>query len=81
VKRWDRRQAITPPIPPEERPKRGLPGYHILWEAVWKHLPPVDPMLLKRIGKTDFWIVLAAWELTDVERAVLGSHMLLGRRN
>lgn len=63
-------EAIVPLIPIELRPKRGLQNYHILWEADWKEVP-IDPMLLRRIGNGDLWIVCAAWDLTEVERAVL----------
>lgn len=68
-------KAIVPHIPPDVRPKRGLENYHILWEAEWTYEPPVDPMLLRRLGKTgDIWLVVAAWDLTDVERAVMAMH-------
>jgi hypothetical protein len=68
-------EAIVPLIPPDIRPQRGLPNYHILFEAEWSRLIPVDPMLLRRIGKGDSWLVCGAWELTEVERAVLGDRM------
>lgn len=69
-----RAEAIVPHIPPDIRPKRGLANYHVLFEAEWSRMIPVDPMLLRRIGKEgDLWIVVAAWELTEVERAVLAS--------
>lgn len=70
-----RQQAVVPLIPVEHRPKRGLANYHVLFEAVWEKAPPVDPMLLRRIGKSDLWVVLAQWDLTEVERAVLKSRM------
>lgn len=63
-------RAIVPHIPVHLRPKSDLSNYHILWEADWQDVP-VDPMLLRRIGKGDAWVVLAAWDLTPVERAVL----------
>lgn len=63
-------EAIVPHIPPDVRPARGLANYHVLFEANWKDIPP-DPMLLRRIGKGDLWLVCAAWDLTEVERAVL----------
>jgi hypothetical protein len=66
-------QAALPRIPPQHRPAQSeLSKYHTLWEADWTDLPH-DPMLLKRIGK-DAWIVLAAWDLTDVEMSVLRAH-------
>lgn len=68
-------KAITPPVPAYLRPKRGLENYHILWEAEWKKIPPRDPYLLRRIGKADLWLVVAAWELTEVERAALATRI------
>jgi hypothetical protein len=73
--------AIMPHCPPDVRPKRGLQNYHVLWDAVWRPEPPRDPYLLRRIGKTgDFWLVVGAWDLTDVERAVMAGHMAAARR-
>jgi hypothetical protein len=57
------------------RPRRGLENYNVLWEAVWQPAPPVDPMLLRRIGEADLWVVVAAWELTEVERAALAARI------
>jgi hypothetical protein len=73
----DRRsyRAVVPLIPIHLRPKRGLQNYHILWEAEWRPAPPVDPLLLRRIGVSDLWVVLAAWELTEVERAALAARI------
>lgn len=66
----DHLHALLPRIPPQHRPTRGyLCQYHVLWEADWTAVPR-DPMLLKRIG-LDAWVVLAAWDLTDVEMNVL----------
>lgn len=66
--RWNA-EATVPLIPLQHRPKASLANYHILWEADWFRAP-VDPLLLRRL-KGDLWLVLAAWELTAVERAVL----------
>lgn len=68
-------EAITPLVPIHLRPKRGLANYHILWEAEWRNIVPVDPMLLRRIGKGDMWLVVAAWDLTEVERAALSARL------
>jgi hypothetical protein len=68
-------EAIVPIIPVHLRPKRGLANYHILWEAEWTKRYPVDPYLLRRLGG-DAWLVVAAWDLTDVERAVMSSRLL-----
>ena len=62
-------KARVPLIPVHHRPKANLTNYHILWEADWQGIP-TDPMLLRRMGG-DLWLVLAAWDLTPVERAVL----------
>lgn len=67
-------EAIVPIIPVHLRPKRGLANYHILWEAEWTRRYPVDPYLLRRFGG-DAWLVVAAWDLTDVERAVMSSRL------
>lgn len=68
-------RAALPLIPVMHRPARGLANYHILFEAEWSRLPPVDPMLLRRIGKADLWAVLAMWDLSAVERAALATRM------
>jgi hypothetical protein len=67
-------EAIVPLIPVHLRPKRGLANYHILWEAEWTKRYPVDPFLLRRFGG-DAWLVVAAWDLTEVERAVMSSRL------
>ena len=72
---WSRQQAIVPLVPIDMRPKRGLANYHVLWEAIWRPAPPLDPMLLRRIGEADLWVVLAAWDLTEVERAALAARI------
>lgn len=68
-------EAIVPPIPVHLRPRRGLENYHILWEAEWEPLPPRDPYLLRRIGEADLWLVVAHWDLTEVERAALSTRV------
>lgn len=60
-------EAIAPRIPPKLRPNAHLSRYHILWEAHWNHAPE-DPYLLRRIGKSRLFVVLAQWDLTDTER-------------
>lgn len=67
-------EATVPLIPVHLRPRRGLQNYHILWEAEWTKRYPVDPYLLRRFGG-DAWLVVAAWDLTDVERAVMSSRV------
>jgi hypothetical protein len=63
-------EAIVPTIPPDLRPPHALRGYHILWEAAWTPTPPSDPVLLKSLGGP-LYAVLAQWDLTPLERAVL----------
>jgi hypothetical protein len=62
-------KAIVPSIPPPLRPNN-VEKYFILWDAVWTPAPPVDPLLLKRIGR-DIFVVVAQWDLTPLERSVL----------
>jgi hypothetical protein len=67
--------AIVPLVPPEHRPRRGrglanLHLYHVLFEAEWRRVAPRDPALLRHLGG-DMWVVLAVWDLTELERAVL----------
>jgi hypothetical protein len=68
----DRARSITPTIPPEYRP--AFPhAYHVLWEAEWiidRPRASRDPALIKYIGG-DLWAVLATWDLTELERAVM----------
>lgn len=68
-------RALVPPVPIHLRPKRGLANYHILWEAEWTPVPPTDPCLLRQIGKSDMWVVCAAWDLTEVERAAMATRI------
>jgi len=65
----------TPLIPPHiyiEEIKHSLKNYHILWEVdEWIETePPVDPILLKKIT-TSLYGVLATWDLTELERAII----------
>lgn len=72
--------AIVPNVPPEYRPPRrhrlsGTTGdplacCHIVWEAEWSSVAPRDPALIRRIGG-DLWEVIATWDLTELERAVI----------
>lgn len=65
-------QTIVPSIPPRCRPSpRRLKHCHILWEVdSWTPVPPTDPALIRHI-RGDLWAVLACWDLTELERAVL----------
>ena len=73
-------RSVVPLIPVNLRPKRALENYHILFEAEWHEQVPEDPMLLRRIGASDHWLVLAAWDLTPIERDVLAGHVLARNR-
>lgn len=73
---WGWGQTIVPTVPPEHRPKRGrIRRFHILWEVErWTQIAnrraPGDPALLRHIGG-DLWAVVATWDLTELERAVI----------
>jgi len=72
---WRNAEAIVPMIPLHLRPKRALQSYTILFEADWRRAPPVDPFLLRRIGKGDLWWVAGIWDLSEVERAALAARL------
>jgi hypothetical protein len=68
-------EATVPMIPLPMRPRRSLESYHILWEANWRRMIAEDPLLLRRLGKGDLWLVLGQWDLTPVERAALATRV------
>lgn len=68
--------AVVPQAPLHLRPEESdMAKYHILWEAEWSPIPPRDPMLLRRIGDADLWVVVAHWDLTEVERGALSTRI------
>ena len=69
---WSQASTIVPIVPPRYRPRlRNLRHRHVLWEVEqWTRVVPRDPALLRHI-RGDLWAVLAVWDLTDLERAVL----------
>lgn len=67
------RIADVPLIPVHLRPRKAIEKYHVLWEADWNQYP-TDPYLLRRFGE-DAWLVVAAWDLTPVERAVMSTRL------
>lgn len=68
-------QAPVPIIPPKHLPKVLTDDYYILWEVdQWKMIPPTDPWLLRRITKTMF-VVLAGWDLTELEKSVMAGRI------
>ena len=66
-------EAQTPIIPMRLMPEYNLMNYFILWEVEkWTKfdMPKPDPLLLKRITENLF-VVLASWDLTELERMVI----------
>jgi len=67
-------QTIVPVIPAKilvNEVKVLLKNFHILWEVEeWKPVAPRDPILLRRLTPNLFG-VLATWNLTKLERAVI----------
>lgn len=73
--------ALVPMVPADVRPERGqLKDLFILWEVEhWSDRPqtakaPVDPLLLKHLGG-DLYAILASWDLTPIEQAILEGAM------
>lgn len=68
-------QAPVPLIPAKLRPAKLTDDYYILWEVdVWQMIPPTDPYLLRRITRNMF-VVLAGWDLTDIEKSAMAGRM------
>lgn len=68
-------EAPVPIIPPRLRPTNLTDDYYILWEVdTWTPAPSRDPYLLKRLSPTLF-LVCAAWDLTDIEMAVMAGRI------
>jgi hypothetical protein len=71
-----KRQEIKAPVPiiPANLlgvVKHNLANYHILWEVeTWEPIPPKDPILLRQLTPNLF-AVLATWDLTELERAII----------
>lgn len=68
-----RGSAMVPMVPAGVIPAGGLDfkKHWVLWEVEkWDSAPPVDPMLLKPIGG-DLYAVIAQWDLTEIERAII----------
>lgn len=70
-------EADVPIVPAHLLPEGKLDNYYILWEVMEWRLPKSsavfrkgDPFLLKRVNDNAF-IVLAEWDLTEVEQAVI----------
>jgi hypothetical protein len=65
----DHATAIVPIVPPALAPY-ALGNYHVLWDAVWLPAPPKDPLLLKHLAG-HLYAIVAQWDLTPLEQAVL----------
>lgn len=66
-----RMTALVPVIPVSIRPDKLDDSYYILWEVEkWKLVPPNDPYLLRRITNNIF-VVVGAWNLTELEKSVM----------
>jgi hypothetical protein len=74
VNYWSRHEARVPLIPTCLRPRKAIDSYFILFEAEWKPIPPKDPLLLRQLHE-DIYVIVAEWNLTELERAVLQGMM------
>ena len=66
-------QTLTPIIPASILApiKHSLKNYHVVWEVEeWKPVPPRDPILVKMVNPS-VALVLATWNLTELERAII----------
>lgn len=66
--------AIVPMIPADVRPGGRAKNWFTLFEAMWEPVPPVDPILLQHLGG-DLYAVLAEWDLTELERAIIAGRL------
>lgn len=75
---YEMHRAPAPVIPPQHRPPDSLSKFLLMWHVEeWKRVAPVDPMLLLPMETVPgMAVVVAHWDLTPVERAVMGA--LLG---
>jgi hypothetical protein len=71
---WRNWAAMVPAVPAPLRPSRHLDDYYTLWDVNWQLIPPEDPALLRHIGG-DLYAVVAVWDLTPLERAVLSNRL------
>lgn len=71
---WETFSAMVPMVPAPLRPSRSLSRFHIMWDVEWRPVPPEDPALLQHVGG-DLYAVVAVWNLTPLERAVLAERM------
>ena len=71
---WTVRLSLFPLVPRPIRPSGRVGAYHVLWDANWHLVPPEDPALLQHVGG-DLYAVVAVWDLTGLERAVLSGRL------
>lgn len=77
---WPQGYAMVPMVPAEALEKAGNPDLSkcfTLWEVEkWRDrsrtMPDRDPYLLRHVGGA-LYAVLAAWDLTDLERAIMSA--------
>lgn len=62
--------ALVPLVPVFLHPTFPLKNYHVAWEPEWQERPPSDPMLCKHLSGMLF-TVIATWDLTGLEKAIL----------
>lgn len=75
---WETHSAPAPLIPPHLRPADAYRNYFILWECKeWKPVAPLDPLLLTHITGHIFAVV-AQWDLTEIERAIMNATLAWG---
>jgi hypothetical protein len=73
---WKSGHALVPMVPADVRPNANLRDYFILWEVEeWSDRPLLaqpdrDPYLLKHLAG-DLYVVVAEWDLTELERAIM----------
>lgn len=71
-----RLSSLVPMVPADVRPSGNLKYYFVLWEVEqWSDtsltaVPDRDPYLLQHLAG-DLYIVVAEWDLTELERAIM----------
>lgn len=84
---WDRWTADVPLIPPHVRRqaggKTGLRRHLVMWEVEeWRGAgrpnAPADPFLLRPLGG-EMYAVIAQWDLTELERAIVAGRKINNR--
>lgn len=74
---WECRGFALVPMVPPSAGRHDLSKHYVLWDVeLWSDTPigaqpPVDPFLLRHLGG-DLYVIVAEWDLTKLERAVMG---------